>query len=313
MSFDLKMLRQFQAVARQGSVSDAARTLGLTQPAVSMGIAKFEKALGVRLFARAGSRLVLTPAGNIALGHADAIFDAVERFERDMERQKFQGRELRIAFCDPGPQWFFLPRYRMFKAEPEDIIVSESALREGDDPAMLLLNEEIDAVVTDYEIEGPELESRLLVRDAHYLSLPEGHPLSERDEIDLSAAPAMSALFYSLNGAFSKRFEAYLATKAPQISIQKETDYFQFQERLRRQGAVTFTTSLVRHYRFDGMSRSEVLLSGEGTAIDYWISWKKPAGATLVGFLEFSRELLRSSGLDAGDLAELNPREASRG
>ena len=300
MPFDLKMLRQFQAVARHGSVSDAARTLGLTQPAVSMGIAKFEKALGVRMFARISSRLVLTPAGSAALGHADEILDAVERFERDMERRKSQGRELRIAFCDPGPQWFLLPRYRMLKAEPESIEVREFALPESDDPAKLLVYGEFDAVVTDRKIDGSELESRLLVRDEHYLSLPEGHALSDKEEMDLSEAPAMPVLFYTVNGTFAKRFEAYLASKAPQIALQKETDYFQFQERLRRSNAVTFTTSLVRHYRFDGMNRREVLLTGEGTSIDYWISWKKPAGATLHGFLEFSRELLKSSGFGVG-------------
>lgn len=67
-------LYYFWVVAREGSVTRASALLHLTQPAVSAQIAKLERALGEKLFARSGRALVLTEAGRTALRYADEIF-----------------------------------------------------------------------------------------------------------------------------------------------------------------------------------------------------------------------------------------------
>src|SRR5215467_11173594 len=60
---DLARLRVFQAVAEHGSFSRAARSLYLSQPAVSQHIQALEAELGVPLFERLGRRIALTEAG----------------------------------------------------------------------------------------------------------------------------------------------------------------------------------------------------------------------------------------------------------
>ena len=67
-------LRYFQAVAREGNLTRAARKLHVSQSAVSVQIKKLETQLGQDLFEREGRRLVLTEAGSIALEYADAMF-----------------------------------------------------------------------------------------------------------------------------------------------------------------------------------------------------------------------------------------------
>ena len=59
----LRMLRVFATVARQLSVTAAARELHLTQPAVSMQVKELEKISGAPLFERLGRRIYLTEAG----------------------------------------------------------------------------------------------------------------------------------------------------------------------------------------------------------------------------------------------------------
>ncbi len=59
----LPWLTAFEAVARLGSVTDAAAELDLTQGAVSRQIQKLEEQLDVVLFIRDKRRLVVTPAG----------------------------------------------------------------------------------------------------------------------------------------------------------------------------------------------------------------------------------------------------------
>ncbi|MEQ8395341.1 LysR substrate-binding domain-containing protein [Thalassobaculum sp.] len=58
-----KQLRAFHAVAETGSVTDAARRLGITQPAVTVQVRTLERERGVRLFDRGSGGLTPTEAG----------------------------------------------------------------------------------------------------------------------------------------------------------------------------------------------------------------------------------------------------------
>ena len=67
------LLRAFLATAEAGSLSAAARRLGLTQPTLSRQVAAVEAALGVTLFERVGKSTVLTATGLDLLEHARAM------------------------------------------------------------------------------------------------------------------------------------------------------------------------------------------------------------------------------------------------
>lgn len=75
---DWNLARAFHATADTGSLSAAARKLGLTQPTLSRQIAGLEAALGVTLFERLGKRLVLTETGLGLVEHARAMSAAAE-------------------------------------------------------------------------------------------------------------------------------------------------------------------------------------------------------------------------------------------
>jgi DNA-binding transcriptional LysR family regulator len=67
--FDWTQARAFLATVEAGSLSKAARALGLTQPTLSRQVAGLEAALGVVLFERVGRTLVLTDTGRDLLDH----------------------------------------------------------------------------------------------------------------------------------------------------------------------------------------------------------------------------------------------------
>jgi DNA-binding transcriptional LysR family regulator len=75
---DWNLMRAFCATADAGSLSAAARRLGLTQPTVSRQIAALESDLGVALFERIGKRLVLTTTAVGLLEHARAMSAAAD-------------------------------------------------------------------------------------------------------------------------------------------------------------------------------------------------------------------------------------------
>ena len=69
-------LRYFWAVAKEGSLTRAARALRVSQSALSSQIRQLEQHLDQPLFLRQGRRLELTEAGRMALEYADDIFEA---------------------------------------------------------------------------------------------------------------------------------------------------------------------------------------------------------------------------------------------
>jgi DNA-binding transcriptional LysR family regulator len=78
-AFDWNQMRAFLATVEAGSLSAAARVLGLTQPTLSRQMTALEARLGLMLFERVGKRLVLTAAGGQLLEEVRAMRAAADR------------------------------------------------------------------------------------------------------------------------------------------------------------------------------------------------------------------------------------------
>src|SRR5688500_15740098 len=89
-------LQYFWAVAREGSIVRAAEELLVSQPTISLQVRELERALGRKLFERAGRRLVLTDAGKLVYGYASDIFRTGQELVNALEHQP-AGRALRLS------------------------------------------------------------------------------------------------------------------------------------------------------------------------------------------------------------------------
>ncbi|WP_372610518.1 LysR family transcriptional regulator [Aquicoccus sp.] len=94
---NLHHLRLFRAVARDGTLTGAARGLNLSQSALSTQLRTLETALGQDLFERRGRGLVLTEAGRIALDHAEAIFRTADDLAATLRETGRARRALRVG------------------------------------------------------------------------------------------------------------------------------------------------------------------------------------------------------------------------
>ena len=72
----------FSTLATCGSLSAAARELGITTPAVSKHLAQMEARLGVVLVNRTTRRMSLTPEGELCLAHARRILGDIHDLEQ---------------------------------------------------------------------------------------------------------------------------------------------------------------------------------------------------------------------------------------
>jgi len=75
VKFDWNRARAFLVTAEEGSLSAAARALGMAQPTLGRQVDALEEELGVVLFERVGRGFTLTPSGLELLDHVRAMGD----------------------------------------------------------------------------------------------------------------------------------------------------------------------------------------------------------------------------------------------
>ena len=110
MNLNIKQLQAFREVMRTGSISEAARTLNRTQPAVSSMIATLEAELGIILFERQRGRLIRKPEAQYFFEETEAILERLARSARTMrEVGALEEGRLRIA-CMPSSSLFVMPK-----------------------------------------------------------------------------------------------------------------------------------------------------------------------------------------------------------
>ena len=176
---ELEQLRQLDAIAREGTMSAAARVLHISQPALSRSLGRLETELGLQLFDRVGRRLLLNDAGRVALEHArqllrdeQAMCDALE----DLARHT---RALRVGTVAPAPLW----RLTALMTERFPELVLTSRMLPEDDVEAGVLGGGVDLGITLHPAAQPVTRSCPLMVENLSVVLPVGHPLATRRSV----------------------------------------------------------------------------------------------------------------------------------
>ena len=190
MSFDLRQLKAFEAVARYGGFSRASEEIGLTQPTLSTHIKNLETRLGVRLFDRASRSVSLTPTGTLLADYARRILDLYEESLEAVEAFTGQIRGSIQVDASTVPGEYLLPRWlvdfhRRYPEVQVTLTVSDSATVLGK-----VENGDIAVGVTGSPGANPVLESSLLCEDGIVLVTATG---SLRGEMAGALDPAQLA------------------------------------------------------------------------------------------------------------------------
>jgi len=203
---NLRFLRTFVAIADNGGFARAAVRLNLTQSAASRQIQALEDELGLRLFARIGRNVQLTPEGeDLLVRSRRLLFDAEAISQRASALKTGNVGVLRVGAT---PQVIenlladFLSRYRKRHAGVEVHLVEDGGSR----LAGHLDRGDID--VAQMPAGEDRFSSRLLY-PMHVLAvLPQGHRLSRRAVIDVTELADEPLLRLSSSFASHGWFEA---------------------------------------------------------------------------------------------------------
>lgn len=123
----LTALRSFEAVARHGSVTRAARELGVTQTAVSHQLATLERFLGEELVRRVPAGVTCTPAGQAWADALRDVFDRLRAANRRLRRAPGSRTVAVTVMPSFGTRWLVPRLGRFLAAHPElDVRVSST-------------------------------------------------------------------------------------------------------------------------------------------------------------------------------------------
>lgn len=108
---DLTQLRYFQAVARAGSITAAARSLGVAQPTLSVALKGLEQRLGTKLLERTRGGVSLTTTGASLLASADDILGLVDDAARRITALENDDEGTFVLGCYESLGAYFLPEF----------------------------------------------------------------------------------------------------------------------------------------------------------------------------------------------------------
>ncbi|RCG33301.1 LysR family transcriptional regulator [Sphaerisporangium album] len=218
---NLQQLRYVVATAEHRTMTDAARSLYIAQPALSRAIRDLERELGMTLFARSGRGVVVTAQGRRVVKLAKEALEAVSEIEALATHTHSGGGELRIASpptLEPGLAGRLLPAY---VAEHPGVRV-QIVRSDGRDGVVHAIREQrADLGLTDLPVPA-DLVSHPLERQEIVLISPPGLDLP--DTVPMIRLNGMRLILPPPGSARRREFDQLFATYGVRPIVAAETD-----------------------------------------------------------------------------------------
>ncbi|WP_088835188.1 LysR family transcriptional regulator [Paenibacillus tyrfis] len=180
---ELLQLQYFLAVARLEHVTEAARSLHVTQSSLSKTIQRLEEDLGVPLFDRTGRKLRLNEYGSRFLRRAERALFELEQGKQelsDLSSPEHGTIELAVTNASKLPN--ILREFR--KKHPH--IQFHVQMLTTQEMVTLLHRGEVDFCLSSPPVQGDDIECQIVYYDPILVAVPKGHRLADRSSVSLT-------------------------------------------------------------------------------------------------------------------------------
>lgn len=190
MDPEIRHLRAICAIADAGSVTRAAARLGISQPALTGLLQRFERSVGGQLFERDRLGVRPTPLGERALQGARQVLAEIDTFAGDLLTAAGAGPiELRMGTAHMECVGTIVERVQAalspieitVQVEASAVSLAQALAHHRTDFAVIGMNDDGDVAL------APDLAQRtVLPRLPFFIALTSSHPLAGLEEIDLA-------------------------------------------------------------------------------------------------------------------------------
>ena len=187
-TIDPRKLLYFAVIVQHGSMGKAAKSLRMSQAALSISMDRLEVELECKLLTRSSSGVELTECGENLVRHARRILECVSAIESEIFKGKAKANDILQFGCLPTLSGSVIPqairRWRVDHPELE-LRVSE---RPQNELLWGLLHREFDFAVgvVDADNQAFGLRQRVLFREKLYVVARPTHPLAAKETLELS-------------------------------------------------------------------------------------------------------------------------------
>ena len=211
----LTQLKYVVTIASAKSMNEAARMLFISQPSLSFAVKELEEEIGIELFRRSNRGISLTPEGEEFLGYARQMVDQYELIESKYIEKKQMKKKFSVstqhytfavdAFVEMVKQ-FGMDEYEFAVHETRTKTVIQDEKNFKSEIGILYLNDFNRKVLTKL-IRESNLEFHEILDCSIYVYMWKGHPLADREEIDLEELKEYPCLSFE-QGEYSSLYFA---------------------------------------------------------------------------------------------------------
>lgn len=200
---ELRTLRAFVEVVRQGGFSAAAKALNATQPTISKAVKQIEDELGVSVLARIGHRSEITAAGEIVYRRAVAMLAMRDDLMAELnELRGLKRGVLRLGLPPIGSSILFAPLFAVYRSRYPDIdirLIEQGSKRLEE----LLATGEVELAASLLPV-SDDLDWLEVRQEPLMALLPGGHPSATRESIDLVSLKASPFILFETGFALNQ-------------------------------------------------------------------------------------------------------------
>ena len=260
---ELYQIRQLLAVAEHGSLSAAALSLNVSQPALSRSMQKLEREFGLTLFRRTKNSVELNEAGKIAVEQARIVMGAAENMSARMRAYSREQTTISIGSCAPGPMWALTAE--LVQRLPGKTIISE--MRPAETLTEGLLSGAYQMIILSKPTNQDKIVCRHYVTERLFLSLPPAHPLASKEGVRLSELAGQTMLLYADLGVWERLREE----KMRDIHFIVQKDREAFADLVTASALPSFTTNLTRRLAPPPLDRLEIPVLNPEASISFYL------------------------------------------
>lgn len=215
---NLDHARSFLEVIKRGSLSEAARTLRISQPAVSNQIKGLERELGAELLIRGERGVVsLTAAGEVFLAFAERVVTAHEEMLQRLSHIKEEASGELIIAASTTPGEFVLPQLLSDFRVRYPQVEAKVTIADTRDVVEKVLARECDIGFIGAPIERPRLTLVPLIKDEIVLAVYPDHPFAGREAIWLEELQGQRLILREEGSGTRHSLEQLLAEKGEKL------------------------------------------------------------------------------------------------
>ena len=223
-----RRVETFLQVAENGSFSETARKLFISQPAVTQQIASLGDELGVRLFERDGNRMMLTTPGRVAQEHYQRMLDEEQALKRELA--PWSARRSFTIGCPSGMIEYDETHYSQvlriaMKCFP-DADVRSIKLGSPEQHYRVLASHEADVIVSGVEItqeeHGEDIDCRILRAICHYVVCRRDDPLAKNSLVELDELAGRVVYTFDNEAFPNELLQMLTASNGPQPTLRHQ-------------------------------------------------------------------------------------------